>query len=101
MLLRAQINIFTDHKNLTYSLSVNQWIIHQLNYIDRFTPKYNHIPGGYNFLADSFSHLPIQDDLDYPLEEEKLRWTNMDLELSTYSGNLNNIDLVNCFLNSL
>jgi hypothetical protein len=70
MLLGAQIDIFTDHKNLTYSFSVNQQIIRQLNYIDEFAPKYNHIPGDNNFLGASLSPLPIRDDLDYPSEEE-------------------------------
>lgn len=73
MLLGAQINIFTDHNNLTYSSSVNQRIVCQLNYIDKFAPKYHHIPGDKNFLANSFSHLPIRDNLDYPSEEEKSR----------------------------
>jgi hypothetical protein len=100
MLLGAQIKIFTDHKNLTYTSQVNQRIIRQLNYVDKFAPQYEHIPGDDNFLTDSFSRLPIRDDLDYPSEEEKSRWTNMDLELSSkYSGILNNKDLVDCFLN--
>jgi hypothetical protein len=100
MLLGAQITIFTDHKNLTYSSSVNQRIIRQLNYVDEFAPKYIHIPGDHNFLADSFSRLPIRDDLDFPSEEEKLQWTNMDLELSSkYSGILNDSEFVECFLN--
>jgi hypothetical protein len=89
-----------DHKNLTYSSSVNQQIIQQLKYIDKFVPEYNHIPGDDNLLADSFSHLLIRDDLDYPSEEEKSCWTNMDLELSSkYSGILNNTEFVDCFLN--
>ncbi len=64
MRLGAEIDMFTDHKNLTYSFSVNQQIIRQLNYIDEFAPKYNHIPGDNNFLSASFSPLPIRDDLD-------------------------------------
>jgi hypothetical protein len=60
---------------------------------------YQHIPGDDNFLADSFSCLLIQDDLDYPLEEEKVRWMNMDLELSAkYLITLDDTELVNCFL---
>jgi hypothetical protein len=65
MLLGAEIEIYTDHKNLTYSSLVNQRIVRQLNYMDEFTPNYTHIPGDENFLADSFSRLPMQNDLEY------------------------------------
>jgi transposase InsO family protein len=99
MLLGAEIEIFTDHKNLTYSSSVNQRIVRQLNYIDEFAPTYTHIPGEENFLADSFSRLPIRNDLEYPSEEEKLRWINMDMELQKTTSILSDVDLVDCFLN--
>jgi hypothetical protein len=98
MLLGAEIEIYTDHKNLTYSSSINQQIVRQLNYIDEFPPPYTHIPGNENFLADSFSRLPIRNDLEYPSEEEKLRWINMDMELSKTSSTLSDVNFVDCFL---
>ena len=55
MLLGAEIDIYTDHKNLTYLSTVNQRVIRHLNYVDEFAPKFHHIPGNENFLADSFS----------------------------------------------
>jgi hypothetical protein len=36
MLLDAEIDIFTDHKDLTYSSTTNQWVIRQLNYLEDF-----------------------------------------------------------------
>jgi hypothetical protein len=49
MLLGAAINIFTNHKNLTYSSTVNQRLIWQLYYLEDFSPifhqkHYHHIP---------------------------------------------------------
>jgi hypothetical protein len=37
--------------------------------------------------------------LEYPSEEEKLCWINMDMELSKTPSTLGNVDFVNCFLN--
>jgi beta-lactamase regulating signal transducer with metallopeptidase domain len=45
MLLRAQIIIHADHKNLTYTSSVNKRVLHQLNYVKLFDPEYQHISG--------------------------------------------------------
>jgi hypothetical protein len=58
ILIGAIIQIHTDHKNLTYSTSVNGGVLRQLNYIKQFGPKYLHILGEDNFLADMFSRLP-------------------------------------------
>jgi rRNA-processing protein FCF1 len=71
MLLGAQIDIFTDHKNLTYSSTVNQQVIWQLNYLKEYSPKYHHILGENNNIADTFSRLPRRKDIKYLLEEEK------------------------------
>jgi hypothetical protein len=57
MLLGAVIHTHTDHKNLTYTTSVNDRVLLQLNYTERFGPTYQHIAGNDNFLADMFSRL--------------------------------------------
>jgi hypothetical protein len=51
MLLGAQILIHTDHKNLTYSTSINDRVLHQLNYIKQFGPAYIEIAGDDNFFG--------------------------------------------------
>jgi hypothetical protein len=72
MLLGAQIDIFTDNKNLTYaSTVVKQRVICQLNNLTDFLPTYHHIPGENNVFADTFSRLPHLEDIDYPSKEEK------------------------------
>jgi hypothetical protein len=40
ILLGAQIMIHTDHKNLTYTSTVNDRVLRQLNYVERFGPSY-------------------------------------------------------------
>jgi hypothetical protein len=57
MLLGAQNTVHTDHKNLTYSSTANQPVLHQLNYLEEY-PKYKHIPGKNKVIANSFSRLP-------------------------------------------
>jgi hypothetical protein len=39
MLLGAQIIIHTDHKNLTYTSSVNKQVLCQLNCVEEFDPN--------------------------------------------------------------
>jgi hypothetical protein len=63
MLLGAIIRIHTDHKNLTYSTLVNDWVLWELNYIERFGPKYLHILEGedmFSWLAQQDNHTPIE-----------------------------------------
>jgi hypothetical protein len=55
VLFGAVITIHMDHKNLTYTSTVNDRVLRQLNYVERFGPKYQHITGDNNFLADMFS----------------------------------------------
>jgi hypothetical protein len=98
MVLGAQNTVHTDHKNLTYASTVNQRVICQLNYLKEHSPKYEHIPGKNNVIADSFSHLPHHEDIDYPLEEEKEWLYKVDLNLFCTSV-LDDQELVDCYLN--
>jgi hypothetical protein len=93
MLLGATNRIHTDHKNLTYTTSVNDRVLRQLNYIEQYGPSYTHITGEDNFLADMFSCLPRLDDSipDAPLNREKT--------VTNYSFILNDEELLECFLN--
>jgi hypothetical protein len=57
----------TDHNNLTFTSAVNDHVIWQLNYIERFGPKYLHITGDDNFLANMFSHLSRLSNANVPV----------------------------------
>jgi hypothetical protein len=43
MLLGAKIDIYTHHKNLTYSSTINKGVIRQLNYLEEYSPTFHHI----------------------------------------------------------
>jgi hypothetical protein len=92
MLLSAEIIVHTNHKNLTYTLSVNQCVIRQLNYVERFGPKYVHISENDNFLADMFSQLDcLSKQTVDPLKKESTD--------SNFSFILSDEELLECFLN--
>jgi hypothetical protein len=62
MLLGAEINIYTDHDNLTYEKFRSQRVLRWRLYIEEFAPKIQHIPGKQNKIADALSRLPIGED---------------------------------------
>jgi hypothetical protein len=95
MLFGAQITIHTNHKNLTYTSTVNDCIFHQLNYVERFGPTYKHIAGDDNFQAGMFSRLDRLDkeystSQDTPLKRESI---------NNFSFILDNKEILECFLN--
>jgi hypothetical protein len=53
MLLGAEINIYTDHDNLTYEKFRSQRVLRWRLYIEEFSPKIQHIPGRLNKVADA------------------------------------------------
>merc|ERR1712025_1222864 len=59
MLTGACINIFTDHKNLTFRTFSIQRILRWKLFIDQFDCKIHYIQGKNNVLADCFSRLPL------------------------------------------
>ena len=96
MLLGADIKVHTDHKNLTYTSSVNDHVLRQLNYIERFGPEYLHIAGDDNFLADMFSRLHRLDDKFIPLDSSPKKREN---SIENFSFLLDDNELLECFLN--
>ena len=63
ILYGAKIEIYTDHKNLTFkALSIKQ-ILCWMTYINQYNVNLCYIPGKENVLADCFSWLPRIDKL--------------------------------------
>ena len=58
MLLGAKLNIYTDHKNLTFRTFSVQQILRWKIYLDEYNLELWYIEGKKNFLADCFSRLP-------------------------------------------
>ena len=58
MLLGAKLNIYTDHKNLTFRTFSVKRILRWKIYLDEYNLELRYIEGKKNVLADCFSRLP-------------------------------------------
>ena len=61
-LLGAKINIYTDHKNLTFAHFNTQQVLRWQNVVEEYTPNIYYLEGKLNVLADTFSRLPRIED---------------------------------------
>jgi hypothetical protein len=57
MLLGADIQVFTDHKNLTFDILKTQCVLRSHTKIEEFLPMLHYIEGPHNILADNLSRL--------------------------------------------
>ena len=64
MLLGAELKIFTDNRNLTYSNFNTQRVLRWHCFIEEYSPQMYYLEGKLNILADAFSHFPRFDDAE-------------------------------------
>ena len=62
MLLGARLRIYTDHRNLTHSLTsfTTQRVMRWRLLIEEYGPTFIYLPGNQNTIADALSRLPTQ-----------------------------------------
>ena len=64
MLLGAKINVFTDHKNLTFANFNTQTVLRWRCYVEQYAPKLFYLQRKLKVLADAFSRLPRFESLE-------------------------------------
>ena len=62
MLLRGDLHIFTDHKNLIFRTLSLERVLRWRLYMEQFYYKLDYLEGEKNVLADCFSRLPRMDN---------------------------------------
>lgn len=77
MLLGAELNIYTDHCNLTFSDFNTQRVLRWRCFVEEYSPNLFYLEGKLNVLADAFSRLPRFDDATAVAVEGKNRRTGL------------------------
>ena len=94
MLLGAELHVYTDHKNLTYSTLNSSRVLRWRLFLEEYDVKYHYIEGSKNVLADAFSRLPRMASF----AEGKSAEATL-LEDSLFTSVVDDDEMLDCFLN--
>ncbi len=94
MPLGADLQIYADHRNLTYQNLNSQRVLRWRLFLEEYTPTFHYIKGEKNVVADAFSRLPVK-----TIVGEKSVGPGMPTTDSIFSIELDDPALLDCFLN--
>jgi hypothetical protein len=101
MLLGAELQVYTDHKNILNVGDSSERRLPWISYVDEYGPTIHYIEGPCNVIVDIFSRL-LHKDVPSTLVGKKATQvvSNSELE-SLYSSLIDNKEILSCFLNLL
>ncbi len=101
MLLGAELQIYTDHKNILNVGDSSERRLCWISYVDEYGPTIHHIEGPHNVIVDKFSRL-LRKDVPSTLVGKKAAHSVSNSELeSLYSSLIDDEEILQCFLNLL
>ena len=86
MLLGAELNIYTDHRNLTFANFNTQRVLRWRCFIEEYSPKLYYLEGKLNTLADAFSRLPRFDSDEVEQKKSSLSGESVLLQDAYHSA---------------
>ena len=99
MLLGAELDLYTDHKNILNVGNLSEWRLHWISYVDEYGPTIHYIEGPHNVIADTFSRLSRK-DVPSTLVGKKATHVVSDSELELlYLSLIDDKEILQCFLN--
>ena len=76
--------VHTDHKNIVYGNLSNDRIVQWRLLLEEFGPRYEHVAGRDNVVADALSRLDLQHKEEDEREVEEIRWTRRPAKILAY-----------------
>ena len=100
MLLRAEIVVHTDHRNLTFDNLVTQRVLRWRWYIKEYSPIIKYIEGPLNVITDTLSRMGIKED--HNISTVGKSTNNEDakniIKYKNFHSILDDPDMAECFL---
>lgn len=99
LLQGGKINIYTDHKNLTHSLTAfqTQRVLRWRLFLEEFQPSFFYIKGQQNVVADTLSRLPRAGSSSLVGKEPSQNFVSDENE-NFFISLIDDVDLAECFL---
>ncbi len=103
MLLGAELNVHTNHKNILSIGNSSQQRLHWISYVDEYVPEIHYVGGPRNVIVDTFSRLS-RSNVSSPLVGKKAanvvsNSKSDNRNESSHSSLMDDRDITNCLMN--